>query len=32
VCWFDANLSYDWRLDSSAASAAAFKAAVVSQY
>lgn len=32
VCWFDANLSYDWRLDSSAASAAAFKAAVAAQY
>ncbi|MDR3686538.1 MAG: glycosyl hydrolase [Coriobacteriia bacterium] len=32
VCWFDANQTYDWRLDSSAASAAAFKAAVAAQY
>jgi len=32
VCWFDANLSYDWRLDSSAASAAAFKTAMTTGY
>jgi hypothetical protein len=28
VCWFDASLTYDWRVDTSAASVAAFKAGV----
>jgi hypothetical protein len=32
VCWFDANQSYDWRIESSTASAGAFRSAVAAGF